>query len=179
MSNIYFTSDLHIGHKSITKYRPEFQTMEEHDDYMIDKILELKKRDVLYVVGDFLFDGPHYDDYIERLSKKKCRIKLIMGNHDSKKLYKEDIFEMQLSLFCYKSIWISHVPIHPDEIRGRLGCIHGHLHKEVVQKSKITFYGTRKLVSDPRYFNVNIDAPGNDYNFVDFDKIKKHFDGLK
>ena len=55
----------------------------------------------------------------------KCRIKLVMGNHDDHRLYKESIFEMQLPFFSYKSYWISHCPIHPQELRNRKGNIHG------------------------------------------------------
>jgi len=166
MSQVLFTSDTHINHKNICSYRSEFKTPEEHDLFMINKILELPKRTVLYIIGDFLFKGPKYKEYIEMLSKKKCRIKLIMGNHDSLDLYKEDIFEIQLPLFCYKGYWISHAPLHPDELRGRQGCIHGHLHKERVQRT--TFLGIRR--EDERYINVNIDV--NNYEFVKFSDIK-------
>ena len=156
--------------------------METHDNFIINKILELPKRVVLTVIGDFLFDGPHYDEYIERLSKKKCRIKLIMGNHDSLKLYNSELFEIQLPLYSYKNIWVSHAPIHPDELRGRLGNIHGHLHKEVVQKDAIKLkYGglvhENVRVPDERYFNVNIDV--NDYEFVPVERIKEHFNSLQ
>lgn len=159
------TSDLHLGHKAIIKYRPQFKTMKDHDDFLIDQILKLDKRTVLTILGDFLFDGEHYDEYIQRLSKKKCRIKLVMGNHDSLKLMKEPIFEIQLPLYSYKNIWVSHCPIHPDELRGRLGNIHGHLHNEVVVD--------RLLSPDNRYFNVNVDV--NSFKFVEFEKIKEMF----
>ena len=161
--SVYFTSDLHLGHKAIPKYRTCFKDMKEHDDYIIDKILSLGKRDLLYIIGDFLFDGEHYDEYIDRLSKKKCRIKLVMGNHDSKKLYTEDIFEMQLPLFSYKNNWISHCPIHPQELRCRTLNIHGHLHLSHVED---TIAKTR----DTRYFNVNLDV--NEYEFVNFELIR-------
>ena len=157
---IYFTSDLHLGHKAIPKYREPFETMEEHDEYILSKIESLGKRDILYILGDFLFDGPNYEKYIERLNNIACRIKLIMGNHDSLKLYKEDCIEMQLPLFSYKKIWLSHCPIHPNELRNRLGCIHGHMHL--------------KSLDDERYFNVNLDV--NDYEFVLFDTIREHFE---
>ena len=178
---VYFTSDLHLGHRAIPKYREPFKDMKSHDDYIIDKILELGKRDILFILGDFLFDGEHYDEYIQRLSKKKCRIKLVMGNHDSLKLYKEDIFEIQLPLFSYKNTWLSHAPIHPQELRERYGNVHGHLHLEKVQIEKkfqnyddnwrpfITVVNTE----DPRYFNVNLDV--NDYKFVNFEEIKGYF----
>ena len=149
-----------FGHKVICKYRDVFSSPEEHDTSIIDKILALPKRTVLIVLGDFLFDGDHYDSYIKRLSKKRCRIKLVMGNHDSRKLYKEDIFEIQLPLYSYKNSWVSHAPIHPDELRGRHINIHGHLHKTVL--------------NNKRYFNVNLDC--NDYEFVEWEKIRSRYE---
>jgi len=145
--------------------------MKEHDDHVIEKILSLGKRDILFVLGDFLFDGKHYDEYIKRLSEKKCRIKLIMGNHDSLKLYKEDIIEVQLPLFSYKEKWVTHCPIHPDELRGRIGCVHGHLHLEHVQKVSHQSY----KIKDERYFNVNLDV--NDYQFIELETINEYFKG--
>ena len=171
MSQVLFTSDLHLGHKNICKYRPEFRTMQEHDEYLISKIVRLDKRTVLYILGDFLFKGEHYKKYMDKLASKRCRIKLVMGNHDSIDLYKENIFEMQLPLFCYKNLWVSHAPIHTNEMRGRSGNIHGHLHKEFVTTKKV--WGRKQI--DTRYFNVNIDV--NNYMFVAFDNIKKHFEG--
>lgn len=170
---VYFTSDLHLGHKAIPKYRTPFATMEEHDDFIINKILALGKRDILFVLGDFLFDGPHYDDYITRLSEKKCRIKVVMGNHDSMKLYKEDIFEVQLPLFSYKNHWISHCPIHPQEMRNRAGNIHGHLHLERVIDTRYPTSISNPRPIDPRYFNVNLDV--NDYDFVKVETIQQFF----
>lgn len=179
MSQMLFTSDLHLGHKNIYKHRPQFSSMEEHDNYIINKILELPKRTVLVILGDFLFDGDHYEEYVERLSKKRCRIKLVMGNHDSKRLYeeKELHIEMQLPFYSYKNCWISHAPVHPDELRGRKLNIHGHLHKEVVMRNEIKrkFGGLiikNIRVSDKRYFNVNLDV--NNFDFVKWETIKEY-----
>ena len=158
----YFSSDLHIGHKTIHKYRDIFASAEEHHEYMISKIEKLGKRDVFTIIGDFIFDSPDYDKYMKRINNCKCRIKLVMGNHDSLKLYKEPKIEVQLPLFSYKNKWVSHCPIHPNEMRNRLGNIHGHLHKEV-------------LNSDA-YFNVNIDV--HNYEFVELDTIKAYFNEL-
>lgn len=161
---VYFTSDLHLGHKAIPKYRDKFKSLEEHDNYVFGLIEKLNKRDILFIVGDFLFDGDHYNEYIEKLSKAECRIKLIMGNHDSLELYKEDCIEIQLPLFSYKSMWVSHCPIHTGEMRNRKGCIHGHLHMQKVMKEE---------EPDERYFNVNLDV--NDYQFVKLENIKDFF----
>ena len=153
----YFTSDLHLGHSNIIQYRDVFHNQEEHDEYILTKISELTKRDLLFVLGDFIFDSDNYQYYIDEISKMPVRIKLIMGNHDSKRLYKEERFEMQLPLFSYKNMWVSHCPIHPQELRGRKLNIHGHLHKE--------------RIPDNNYFNVNIDV--NDYQFVPLDVIRE------
>lgn len=178
MSKRFITSDLHLGHKNINKYRDRLEFSVDNDEYIIDKILSLGKRDILMVLGDFLFDGEHYKEYIQRLSKKSCRIQLILGNHDSLKLLKEDIFEIQLPLYQKKNIWLSHCPIHPQEMRNRLGNCHGHLHQEKVMISKqVSKYGgiitETEYYPDPKYFNVNIDV--NNYEFIDFKEVEEYF----
>ena len=166
---VYFTSDLHIGHRAITKYRPQFRSAEEHDEFWLDKLETLGKRDVLFILGDFLFDGEHYQKYIQRIRKIKGRIKLIMGNHDSLNLYQEinqkpqspqGSIEIQLPLFSYKNMWVSHCPIHPQELRNRIGCIHGHLHNSTLE--------------DTRYYDVCPEK--HDYDFVTLDEIKKYYE---
>lgn len=156
---VYFSSDFHLGHNSILKYRTKFSSIEEHDEAIFKEMDKLKKRDILYIIGDFLFDCDNFENYLLRISKYPFRIKLVMGNHDSLKLYSQTIaknIEIQLPLFSYKNNWITHCPIHPKEIRGRGKIIHGHLHGDIID--------------DPRYFNVNLD--NNGFKFVDFDYIK-------
>ena len=155
---VMFTSDLHLGHRSICKYRSKFTTAEEHDEYILDLMSKLNKRTILFILGDFLFDGPHFEVYLHRIAKFPCTIKLVMGNHDSMQLYTQTIapnISIQLPLFSYKNTWISHCPIHPQELRNRDGNIHGHLHNSIVP--------------DLRYFNVNLDVNG--YDFVPLTKI--------
>ena len=174
---VYFTSDLHIGHNNIHKYRDEkFSTAEEHHQYMIDKILSLPKRAVLKILGDFLFESKDLDKHIESLNKAQCRIQLIMGNHDTLKLYKGILPNVEIlnPLTSYKNMWLSHCPIHPDEMRGRIGCVHGHLHKEHILYNMGGEYDP-DFVKDSQYCNVNIDV--NNYNFVTLDEIKEYFKG--
>ena len=167
---VLLTSDLHLMHRNIPKYRPMFSTMEEHDEYMFSKLEQLNKRDLLFILGDFLFDGPHYAAYIERLKKLPCRIRLVMGNHDSLKLLQEPWIEHRNPLASYKGFWLSHYPIHPQEMRGRNGNIHGHLHSMAVTGYN---YDIGQSYKDPRYFNVNIED--NNYNFVKLETIKDYF----
>lgn len=167
---VFFTSDLHLGHNSIYKYRSDkFNSQEEHDEYILNLIDGLGKRDVLVVLGDFIFESLNYGYYISRIKEAKCRIKVVMGNHDSLKMYSEECIEMQLPIFSYKNMWLSHVPIHDTELRGRIGNVHGHLHKQ----------STDGLctIPDNRYFNVNIDV--NNYRFIPLEEIKKYYKTLK
>jgi calcineurin-like phosphoesterase family protein len=163
---VFFSSDFHLGHKVITKYRTQFGSIKEHDECILDSISKLTKRQLLYINGDFIFESPLYEHYLQQINKMPCRIKVIMGNHDNVDLYKQTIaknIEIQLPLFSYKNIWVSHCPIHPKEIRGRLGNIHGHLHGGII--------------NDPYYFNVNLD--NNNFKFVPFELIKEQLEKNK
>lgn len=156
--NVLFTSDLHLGHRSIHQYRKSFESAAQHDLQVLDSLSQLGKRTILYVLGDFLFDGPYLESYLRDISKMPLTIKLVPGNHDSKSLYTQTIasnISIELPLFSYKSAWVSHCPIHPHEMRNRIGNIHGHLHHEILH--------------DTRYFNVNLDV--NDFKFVPLDNI--------
>lgn len=163
----FFTSDFHLGHKVIApKYRTAFSSAEEHDAKLFALMSALTKRDVLYILGDFIFDCPQYDWYLEQIAKFPFRIKLVMGNHDSVRMYelsRPANIELQKPFFTYKHFWVSHCPIHPMEIHGRRGVIHGHLHNAVVP--------------DPRYFNVCLDQHYS--SFVPFETIKEYYDRLE
>ncbi|OGW80329.1 MAG: phosphoesterase [Omnitrophica bacterium RIFCSPLOWO2_12_FULL_44_17] len=81
-SKIFFTADLHLGHKNAIKYcnRP-FKTVEEMNEVLIknwNKIVSDK--DNIYVVGDFALMGPKKTE--EVLKNLKGRKFLIRDNHD-------------------------------------------------------------------------------------------------
>ena len=100
-----------------------------------------------------------------------CEIRFVLGNHDSLRLY-EDLakynsnLKLQLPFFSYKNYWISHCPIHPQEMRGRFGNICGHLHNEKVWKED----SFSNQWEDTRYYNVGLDT--NNFKFVDFEYIQ-------
>ena len=81
--------------------------MTEHDEYMFQMLERLNKHSLVFILGDFVFDCDNYEQYIIRLSKLSCRIKLIMGNHDTLKLIKENIFEHREPLSNYKGMWLA------------------------------------------------------------------------
>jgi len=77
--NIFFTSDLHLGHDNIRRHchRP-FGTVEEMDEAIIANWNgAVKPTDLVYIVGDFAWRDHH--QHLARLKGKKM---LIKGNHD-------------------------------------------------------------------------------------------------
>lgn len=82
MSKIFFTSDLHFGHKNILRFdnRP-FTSIEEMDEAIIRNWnTKVSDDDLVYVLGDISW---HNDETTARIfnSLKGHKI-LIKGNHD-------------------------------------------------------------------------------------------------
>lgn len=80
---IYFTSDLHLGHKRMLEYRP-FKALYEMDNTIIrnwNTVVDPK--DVVYILGDFSFYSR--DKTIELLKNLNGHKILIKGNHDKDK----------------------------------------------------------------------------------------------
>ncbi len=137
MSKVYFASDLHLGHKNVTRFRKNFSSAEEHHETILDNLLStVSKRDTLFLLGDVAFDT-------EWCARLMASLKLVNktvwvpGNHDvsvrvilkQAELAGLPSDKLQLPSFTsYKGWWLSHCPIHPDEIRNRKGNIHGHTH---------------------------------------------------
>jgi len=90
-----YTSDLHVNHKNILKYdkRP-FDTIVEHDVWIIDRINEfVKDDDELYILWDI---GWRWDHAISHLKNIRCKnIFFCVWNHDFSKyvkMYEEELW---------------------------------------------------------------------------------------
>ena len=116
---IYFTSDLHFGHKNIIEYcnRP-FENVEEMDNEII-KIWNKKARpnDIIYILGDFSwYNAEKTNKILEKLNGRKI---LIIGNHDYKFLKNsnfnknlfEEIKQYEELIINKKRIILFHYPI--------------------------------------------------------------------
>lgn len=153
MSNIYHISDLHLGHKNILKFAKEFRgfatTVEEHDEILTDRIAsKCNKRDRLFIHGDVAMDL----NKLNLLNKCKAAKIMIRGNHDNFPLEEYlKVFDNVEGFARRKQAWLSHAPIHPQELRNKIN-IHGHVH----QQSILT--GLLKL--DQRYVNVCVENCG-------------------
>lgn len=148
--SVYFCSDLHFGHKGIDKFRPFVTSCTDNEQQIIsDWIAVITKRDTVYVLGDAAFTTEACDLFKELPGEKF----LVRGNHDKlDTTYYLKSFKQVFGLLKYKEFWLSHAPIHPDGLRGRIN-LHGHVHYSSVQ-TKYTYGGETE---DTRYFNCCVE----------------------
>lgn len=169
--SVYFCSDLHLGHRNIAKFR-NFVSSCEDNTRLIEESWDrrIKKNDVVYVLGDAAFDH----ESLQRIGNWKGRKILLKGNHDDFVSCQDqlNVFEEVHGMLKYKGMWLTHSPIHPDEMRGRKGNVHGHVHLATVQKG----WGPFKK-DDRRYLNACVDVVWHRYNsiFISLDEVKKYF----
>ena len=114
--NVYFTSDLHFGHKNIIRFdnRP-FTSVEEMDEVLIRNWnKKVKEDDLVYILGDISwYNDAKTCEIFERLNGRKV---LIKGNHDRVhgkiKNYFEEITDYkEITLPGNKHITLCHYPI--------------------------------------------------------------------
>lgn len=126
MSNVYFIGDLHFGHENVHKFRPQFASEPNHRAHLMERwIATIGKRDLVYVMGDAAFTQDGLDD-IGSLPGRKI---LIRGNHDllPTEAYLK-VFEEIYGALSWKGYWLTHIPVHPQELYGRTN-VHGHCHR--------------------------------------------------
>lgn len=165
MSVVYVISDTHFGHKNICKYRTEFSSMEEHDQFIFKNILDtVGKRDTLWMLGDCFFQD-HTLDYAVAIAERVQYLNFVPGNHDTDNAERLRLFKHMMdmglfhkvgSMFNVNGFWLTHPPIHPAELRGKKN-IHGHVHFQ--------------SVPDKNYLNVCCENIG--YKPVKFQDLHK------
>lgn len=140
MANVWFTSDLHFGHKNINKFRLEVAHETDNRLRIVSDWSNLvTKRDDVYVLGDAAFNMDTVGEFFDLPGRKF----LVRGNHDEldTQVYLK-YFSAVYGLKKYKEFWLSHAPIHPNELRGKIN-LHGHVHYQ--------------SVPDKRYFNMCVE----------------------
>lgn len=157
MANVWFTSDLHLGHKNIANFRTQFESELHHREVIKENYHKVvTKRDKVFLLGDVAFTQETLDDVGTWVAEKKV---LIVGNHCIDNIKMSEVckhFDEVYSLKKYKEFWLSHAPIHPQELRGKYN-LHGHMHFETVD--------------DPRYLNLCLEH--TDYTPIDLNEVRK------
>ena len=151
MSRLITGGDFHLGARNAYKFRG-FSSREEHNEVIFDNLASsLHKKDSLILVGDVCQDIYWLGRMKRLVDEHHCaKITLVPGNHDvEKKIGMLHLVANYCEVIPYlsrRNCWWSHIPIHPDHLRGRDYNIHGHLHSD-----------TDKPIEDPRFINVAID----------------------
>lgn len=181
---LYFTSDLHFGHRNVINYcnRP-FKTVEEMNAYIVDYWNKtVKKDDTIIVVGDFSLHPRYSQLYVPILNGHKI---LVSGNHDAtfekgKKYlkmierYKQDGWasvhnKLQLTING-QTVLVTHFPYRSAdgekydtrylkfrELNKGLPLIHGHLHgkyRKFNSMIDVGFDGDLKFWSEPEIIQL-------------------------
>ena len=136
----YFISDLHLGHKNAValNFRP-FESWEEMDETLINNWNNrVKSDDVVYILGDLVWQSCDPEKYLQQLSGRKI---LITGNHDEKWLNRGDYsnyFELVTPYLETKidglTVTLCHYPMVEWKASRKIGSkklgyhIHGHIH---------------------------------------------------
>lgn len=151
---MWFTSDLHFGHKNILKYmlNRKFDSIEEHDEYMLDMLNEtIGPKEDVYFLGDLAMRK----DVSKILPRLPGKWHMILGNHcywAKKPAQKEAALKLSniVEILDYKEIRVNkmryvlfHYPI--ETFNRRSVQLHGHTH-------------SLEKVSGPNRIHVGIDA---------------------
>lgn len=175
MARVFFTSDLHFGHKNLC-LGLRGMTAEESDKLIIDNWNKVvTKRDLVYVLGDITMENQK--DIPKYISQLNGRIVIVGGNHDTKQCC--DVYRKLgitvMGCLKYKGFICTHIPVHPYELEQEdrqllRGNIHGHVHRsgeiDGILYSPKTDYG-------PLYYNVNTEL--HNYTPIAFDDIVVDF----
>lgn len=157
MSEVYFLGDLHAGHKNIANFRKDFASEEDHYSFMKEEYHKVvTKRDRVFFMGDTAFTKERLADIASWIGHKTA----ILGNHDMEKecsiMDYVNAFDDVQGFMKYKEFWLSHAPIHPNELRGKVN-IHGHVHNATID--------------DLRYFNTSLENIG--YKPISLQQIRR------
>lgn len=166
--NVWLCADTHFGHRRVvsafrddgtTKQRPWYTT-EDHDAALIRNWNgRVQPNDYVLVAGDVAINRSALNTIVQCNGKKI----LIKGNHD--KFRPEEylgIFEDIVGCYAVSDFIITHIPIHPMELRdsgGRWrGNLHGHLHDLRVMRPTYDCGGRWDGEEiDPRYLCVSME----------------------
>lgn len=145
----FISSDFHFSHKRILEFeRRRYDTLWEHDQDIID-MLERKllssnvdSNDTFYFLGDF--GWPNNEGQAQRLidifNITPVHTVAILGNHDSKPFFKQQIEALFNEVHAYP-IYISHrvvlshypVPTLYNDDRSPVLNVHGHTHSSYIR----------------------------------------------
>ena len=171
---IFFTADLHLGHKNIIKHCDrQFSSVNEMDEHLITVWnSHVQPDDSVYIIGDFIFRSTvSPTNYLSRLNGKKH---LLLGNHDTNWIKKVDLTKHFATVDRFLEIsdgqhhiTLCHYPLMSWNRMSKGGyMIHGHIHN-----NRNAFYFPM-LKQMPNLLNAGVDI--NEFSPVTLDELVKN-----
>lgn len=179
-SKIFFTSDLHFGHRNIIEFckRP-FGSIEEMDEALIENWNSVVgHNDWVFNLGDFAF-APHHR-WVELLAQLHGKHVLILGNHDIIRWPGDKIMqlfyrvEQQMILqIDERTVILNHYPFlcYGGAHKGpgtAVYALHGHVHQSPYSESGKD--EKRLPLRFPYQYDVGVD--NNNFTPVSWEEVK-------
>lgn len=177
--NIWFTSDLHFGHRNIIKFcnRP-WETVEEMDKALINNWNSVvDKDDIIFDLGDFAFASNSKWKYI--LNQLNGHHYLILGNHDVSRYPGDKTMELfervehqMIVKIDDRYVYLNHYPYlcYGGSWRGPKNAVyalHGHTHLLKTENTGKDF--ERMSITFPYQYDVGVDF--NNYKPISWEKV--------
>ena len=136
-NNIWFIADPHFGHAKIIEYchRPFADIGAMNAELVFRWNAKVKKDDVIWCLGDFALGSK--DNVKKFVSQLNGKIKLVMGNHDSRKVsfyYDAGFYRVyDHPVLIANNILLSHLPYDGSKLKssGMLN-LYGHVHSSML-----------------------------------------------
>ena len=169
---IYFTSDLHLGHKNIIKLidRPFVNVEEMNETFIHHWNQKIQNNDTVYILGDFTFKMNVLEAHniIKQLHGHKI---LIKGNHDKNidvSLF-DEVCDFKIIKYHKQKFILMHYPLleWPHYFQGGIH-LHGHQHNHRDYNELMRSKGIRR-------YDVGVDA--NEFYPVSIDEIIDFMEG--
>ena len=160
MPSVYLVSDTHFGHRGMTtfltddgnKVRPWDDVESMNRDLIAYWNATVKPNDKVYHLGDVVINR-RYLPIVGELNGEKV---LIKGNHDAFRLEEYTPYFRDIRAYhAMNNFLLSHIPVHPNQLRRWKGNIHGHLHSNELEVV--------------RYVNVSVEQ--TNYRPILFEKV--------
>ena len=161
--NIFFTSDLHLGHTNIIKLtNAPFSTLEEREQAILTNWNQMvKPEDSVYILGDVSwYDTPTTEHFLSKLNGTKY---VIRGNHDKTNFLNDlkdcgaikDWYEYKELNINKQKYCLFHYPMQEwDGFFHNAIHLHGHIHSNSLYSkgSKV------KTTTNLNRYDVGVDA---------------------
>lgn len=178
----WFTSDLHLSHRFVTKTRG-FESVEKMNEKLYSMFDVVKKGDFVYILGDVAWETEEAKKLLDYLimKKKVGQVIIIEGNHDFNWIGKFELHPrvkivQTMTLKAqktngYRALFLSHYPqIIFNKSHYGAYQLHGHGHADTSDRPLLD-----ALVMGKR---LNVNCELHDYKLWSRDEIEEYMNTL-